>query len=121
MISLSKCVGAVVCSIGLFCSAATVHAERSAESAVITTLTVSKAIGNFVFIRVNPAPSGSSQCHTNPSWHYTLSLDDAAGKSMYAILLTAAASKQPVSVAGSENLCAEFGGVDSLRAVGGVY
>lgn len=96
------------------------EAARDVENVTILQMTIGSTTGNTLFIRTSATPTGATSCHTNSHWHYTLSLDSAVGKNMYALLLSLAATGQPLSLAGLD-LCNEFGGVESLRAVGVIY
>jgi hypothetical protein len=75
-------------------------------------------------IRASTAPTGTTGCHQNSHWHYTLPLDSALGKNMYALLLSVVATGQPIGLAGS-GVCNEYtplnNGVESLRAIGVIF
>lgn len=83
----------------------------------VAAMTIVRAYGNFVFIHLNTPPTIQSACSTNSYWHFTLSLDDSAGKNMYAQLLTAFSSGALLNIAGTDS-CSDFGSVESVGALG---
>lgn len=89
----------------------------TAENVRVARMQIVRSYGNFVFIHLNPAPSVRASCSTNSYWHFTLSLDDAAGKNMYAQLLSAFASGSLLNISGA-NACNEFTGVESVVGLG---
>lgn len=97
------------------------EAARDATNVTISQVSIQSVNGTTtLFIQTSAPPTGTTSCHTNPVWHYTLSLDSALGKNMYALLLSLVATGQPMGLAGL-GACNEYGGVESLRAIGAVY
>jgi hypothetical protein len=103
--------------------AATIWAAQSASAvqtytnATITEVTLNRAYGNFVAITVAGTPTGTTSCATGyANWNFTLSLGDAIGTNMYALLLTAVAEGKPVTLYGTD-LCSEHAGVESLSLI----
>jgi hypothetical protein len=87
-------------------------------------MVIGSTTGNVLFIRVDPAPTGGTVCHQNAHWHYTLPLDTALGKNIYALLLSMVATGQPIGFAGLD-ACNEYtpagNAVESVRAIGVVF
>ena len=100
------------------------HAARDASNAMITEMTLGSTNGDVLFIRVDPAPTGSTGCHQNSHWHYTLPLGNPLGKNMYALLLSMQAQGRPMAFAGLD-ACNDYtsagGSVETLRAIGVVF
>lgn len=105
-------------------SALPAHADRDASNVTIAEMVIGTSTQNVLFIRASTTPTGTTGCHQNAHWHYTLLLDSAVGKNMYALLLSMVATGQPIALAGA-GACNEYSplnnGVESLRAVGVVF
>jgi hypothetical protein len=91
------------------------HAGQTNNSAVVE-LSINRAYGNYVFVRLGNPPSSPAGCSTNGYWHYTLSLDGVAGSELYAMLMTAKASGTNVTAVGT-GVCSQYGSIESLAAV----
>ena len=89
--------------------------EGSAPNAMIERLQINKNMGNMVFIRLAAAPAVRAGCSTHGTWHFLLSLDDAAGRNLYAQLLIAYSTGQAVDLAGA-GVCG-WGTIEDLNAV----
>ncbi len=89
----------------------------SATSATVAKMTIVRAYGNFVFVHLRTPPTVRSACATNSYWHFTLSLDDSAGKNMYAQLLAAFSSGSLLDISGTD-ACSEFGTIESIGGLG---
>ena len=96
---------------------AALAAAGSATGVRVAKMTIVRTYGNFVFIHLSEAPATRSSCATNSYWHFTLALDDAAGKNMYAQLLAAFASGSLVDISGTD-ACSEFGAIESVGGLG---
>lgn len=90
-------------------------AEGSAPNAMIERLQIKKNLGNMVFIRLAAEPTVRAGCSTHGTWHFLLSLEDAAGRNLYIQLLTAYSTGQLVDLAGS-GLCG-WGTIEDLNSV----
>lgn len=91
--------------------------EREVANAFITNLTIGTNNGDLLFIRVNPAPVPTGNCHNNSSWHFVLDLSTSVGKHMYAAILAIDAAGRPINFSGSDS-CSLFSGIETLRAIG---
>jgi hypothetical protein len=92
-----------------------VQAAGYVQSATIVEMAVNRAYGNVVFIKLSASPVDGAACSVL-SWTFTLPLDGVAGREMYAILLSAAASGKQIRAAGTGQ-CSEHGQIESLLAV----
>jgi hypothetical protein len=99
----------------LLASHSALAVEGSAPNAMIERLQINKNLGNMVFIRLAAAPVVRAACSTHGTWHFLLSLEDAAGRNQYAQLLIAYSTGQAVDVSGS-GLCG-WGTIEDLNAV----
>lgn len=89
----------------------------STGSGVILNFQVSKAYGDFVFIRLdNLNTDVYAPCHVNTFWNYTLPLVSDTDKQMFSMLLVAYSSGKSVELQGM-SACNEFPAVESLRSV----
>lgn len=104
--------------IGLFLLAigSAAHATSDISNTTIADLSISKAYGSFVFIKVAASPANPAACSTNGGWHFTLPLSTAADQQLYAMLLTAFASGTTVDMSGL-GACNEHGAIESLRSL----
>jgi len=91
-------------------------AAGAVENATIIEISLNRNYGEYAFIRMSQSPTGAPECSTNGYWHFTLPLDSAIGKELYAILLTAMAARIPVIAVGL-GVCTEQGTVESLAAL----
>jgi hypothetical protein len=110
-------VGILLGAIGLWGGGAAYAAPGEASNVQVGRVHIARAYGNFAFIHLKTAPSARGDCSVNSYWHFTLSLDDAAGKNMYAMLLTALASGSLISITGTGN-CSEFSSAESISGIG---
>jgi hypothetical protein len=107
----------VVALAAAICSAQSASAVQTFTNATITELTINRAYTNFVAITVAGTATGTTSCATGyANWNFTLSLGDAMGTNMYALLLTAAAEGKSVTLYGT-GLCSEQAGVESLSMI----
>jgi hypothetical protein len=81
----------------------------------ITSMAMAVNNGNHVYIQVSASPAGRPTCASHNFFHYTLALDTAAGRSLYAILLSAEAQGTLLHLSGY-NLCTQDSTVESLRS-----
>jgi hypothetical protein len=105
---------ALAVSILLLAGQSVLAAQGSAVNVTIKRLQINKNLGNMVFVELATAPAVQAGCAAG-AWHFLLSLDDAAGKNMYAQLLVAYSSGQAVDIGGS-GLCG-WGTVEDLATV----
>ena len=104
----------VVALAATICGAQSASAVQTFTNTTITELTIDRAYSNFVAITVAGTPTGTTSCATGyANWSFTLSLNDAIGTNMYALLLTAFAEGKPVTLYGTGS-CSEQAGVESL-------
>ena len=87
-------------------------AEGSAQSATLVRVQMSR--DNILFIRLAEPPSVRAGCATDGFWHFTLDLDDAFAKNMYAQILVAYAQGQRVHIGGT-GFCNEFATAESIK------
>jgi hypothetical protein len=97
---------------------ATASAVQTFTNTTITELTINRAYPNFVAVTVAGPPTGTTSCAASgyADWNFTLSLTDAMGTNMYAMLLTAYARGSTVTLYGT-GLCSEQAGVESLSMI----
>lgn len=105
--------GAVLAASSLL-GVGTAQAQGFAPASVIAEISIDKAVGSIVFIRLSPQPGSPAACSTNGYWSFTLPLTADADHKTYAALLTAFASDTIVAMRGT-GLCSEFGSIESLR------
>jgi hypothetical protein len=105
-------IGWVICG-----TSAAFATAGSAENVRVARMQIVRAYGNFVFVHLSAAPTTRSACATNTYWHFTLSLDDVAGKNMYAQLLAAFAAGALLNISGNDT-CSEFGTIESIGGLG---
>jgi hypothetical protein len=100
------------------CGIATQAAQAAGESGYVTIVSTAMSIslGNNVQIRVSAPPTTPASCSTNTTWHFSLSLDSAAGRNLYALIIAAKAAGTTVWISGA-NACSEIGNIESLRAI----
>jgi len=100
------------------CGMASQVAQAAGESGYVTIVStaMSTNLGNNVQIRVSSPPTTPASCSTHAAWHFTLSLDTAAGKNLYALILLAKTAGTTVWISGT-NVCSEIGNIESLRAI----
>jgi hypothetical protein len=91
------------------------HAGQTMNAAVVE-LSINRAYGNYVFVKLSSTPSSPAGCSINGYWHYTLSLGDVASSELYAMLMTAKASGTNVNAVGTGS-CSQHGQIESLAAV----
>lgn len=72
--------------------------------------------GNVVFIQLDTPKTNPPICQVN-SWSFVLSLADATGKSMYAMLLAAKEAQSAVRVRGVGQ-CSVFSSIETATGVG---
>jgi hypothetical protein len=89
--------------------------EGSAVNAMIQRMQMTKTMGNMVFIQLATPPAVRANCATNGLWHFILIIDNEVSKNMYAQLLTAYASGQPVDIGGT-GLCS-WGTVEDVNGI----
>lgn len=94
------------------------NASAAGESGYVTIVSTASAsnLGNHVYIKVSSPPTTPASCSTHVTWHFSLSLDTAWGKNLYAMLLAAKAAGTTVWISGT-NACSELANVESLRAM----
>jgi hypothetical protein len=103
--------------VGATASAAGSTVQTNILQMSINGSTINSSTGNFVWIQAAAAPTGSPSCvnGSGGSWHFTLSLDTAYGKSLYAMLLAAEVAGKLVLLTGT-GLCSQVSSVESLSA-----
>jgi hypothetical protein len=87
-------------------------AAGEAANVRIESMSLALNLGNQVYIQASAAPTTPACSH--PQWHFVLSLDTAAGKSLYALLLSAEARGTLMHLSGGGTCSPE--GVEWLRS-----
>jgi hypothetical protein len=92
-------------------------ANAAGESGYVQIVSTAMAsnLGNHVYVRGSATPTTRASCSTHGTWHFTIPLDTAWGKNVYAMLLAAKAAGTTVWLSGT-NACSEDGTVETLRA-----
>jgi hypothetical protein len=104
-------IGLVLLAIG-----SVAYATSDIANTTIADLSINKAYGSFVFIKVAASPANPAACSTNGGWHFTLPLSTAADQQLYAMLLAAFASGATVDMSGM-GACNEHGAIESIRSM----
>jgi len=95
------------------------HASLDVVGATISDLQINRALGNYVFVKVLGGTfsiSGGQACGNQfGSWQYTLPMNTAQDRDLYAMLLSAYASGATINIGGA-GVC----GWGSFEAVNGV-
>jgi hypothetical protein len=107
-------VNALAALLGAMAFSEAAYANGSVTGGVITALYNNQQLGNYVFITISGAKSGSPSCQTNGTFQFVLNMSssNANAPQMYAALLSARVAQSPVSLigdgscptAGSENV-----------------
>jgi hypothetical protein len=82
----------------------------------VKVVSINKAFGSFVFVQLDAPQSAPIPCQTNVGWTYTLPQQSDADKKMLALLITAKAMGQLVTLYGS-GLCSDFGAIESASGI----
>lgn len=90
-------------------------AAGEATNVRIRSMAIAINAGNYLYIQ-GTAPPATWACAGNPHpyFHFVLSMDTAAGKSLYAMLLSAEAQGTPLSLSGDGTCTSD--GVERLRS-----
>jgi hypothetical protein len=112
---MSKGIGCLLVALALAVATGSARASNI-ENAAVLEIAIIRSYGNYVFIHLDATPQSQPGCHSNSHWQYTLSLDGASGKELYAMLLSARLSGKRVNIVGAA-LCTEFGQIESLNGL----
>ena len=86
----------------------------AAAGAEITGIGIDAQIGNMAFIGIRPNTKGNNPaCSTNTGWSFVLPLNTPLQLQMLAMLVSARANSQQITLAGS-GLCDTYSDVETL-------
>jgi hypothetical protein len=95
--------------------AKSIQANGYVQSATVVEMAISRVYGTVVFIKLSAPPVDGASCSVlGAAWTFTLSLDGVAGKELYSMLLTAAASGKQIRATGT-GACSQHGQIESLE------
>ncbi len=105
----------VIAALAASCLAGAAFAQNGAAAgAQITGIAIDAQIGNMAFIGIRPNTKGNNPaCSTNAGSSFVLPLNTPLQLQMFAMLVSARANSQPISLAGS-GLCDTYSDVETL-------
>lgn len=83
-------------------------------NATITGVTMFGSIGDVLFVNTNQTVGTPASCSTNSSFQFVVSLSNATGQQMMALLLAARAAQAPVQISGT-GTCSVYGNVETIN------
>lgn len=87
-------------------------AGESGYVKIVSTASASN-LGNHIHVKVSTTPTMRPACATHTTWHFTLPLDTAWGKNLYAMLLAAKATGTTVWLSGT-GACSQESDIETL-------